>query len=101
MGAKPLHIWFEKINRIIKIFIGIRYLELLCSKKYDIIYNRIRYLTSKKRGTTDNVRHSFARIGIDLLNSLQIKKTPTFHNVITLLSQLFIRMNITTTIICF
>ena len=26
MGAKPLHIWFEKIDGFIKIYDGIRYL---------------------------------------------------------------------------
>ena len=45
MGEKPLRIWFDKIDGFIKIDDGVRYLVLL---KYNEIYNRIRYLISKK-----------------------------------------------------
>ena len=48
MGPKPLRIWFEKIDGFIEIYDGIRYLVLFVSKRYDAIYNRIRYLISKK-----------------------------------------------------
>ena len=43
---------FEEIHGFIKIYDGIRYLVLLGSGQYDAIYNRIRYLISKKSGTT-------------------------------------------------
>ena len=45
MGEKPLRIWFDKIDGFIKTDDGVRYLVLL---KYNEIYNRIRYLISKK-----------------------------------------------------
>ena len=60
MGTKPLCIWFEKIDRFIKTYDGIRFLVLFGSKRYDIIYNRIRCLISKKGGITDISSHSFA-----------------------------------------
>ena len=59
MGAKQLHIWLEKIDGFIKIDDGIRYLVLFGSKQYDAIYNRIRYLISKKIGITDIISHNF------------------------------------------
>ena len=43
---------FEEIRGFIKIYDGIRYLVLLGSGQYNAIYNRIRYLISKKSGTT-------------------------------------------------
>ena len=85
MGSKPLCIWLEKINGFIKIYDGIRYLLLFGSKSYGAIYNRIRYLISKKSGITDIIYHNFARIRIDSYNSLSIEKTLTFHNVVLLI----------------
>ena len=49
MGAKPLHIRFDKVNRIIKIYDGIRYLEIFGPRIYNAIYDRINYLISKKK----------------------------------------------------
>ena len=46
-SAKPLHIWFEEIDELIKIFDGIRYLVLFGPEWYDTFFNRIRYLISK------------------------------------------------------
>ena len=83
MGSKPLRIWFETIDGFIKIYDGIRYLVLFDPKSYDAIYNRIKYLISKKSGITDIINHDFTRIRIDSL------------------SQLLIRTKITTTIIYF
>ena len=82
MGAKPLRMWFEKIDGFIKIFDGIRYLVLLASERYNAIYDKIRYLVSENSGITDSINHNFARIRIDSYNSLPIEKTLTFHNVI-------------------
>ena len=48
MGAKPLRIWFEKIDRFIKTYDGIRYLVLFASERYYVIYDRINYLVSEK-----------------------------------------------------
>ena len=50
IGPKPLRIRFDKIHRFIRVYDGSRYLTLLGSEKYDVIYNRIRYLISLKSG---------------------------------------------------
>ena len=52
MGAKPLCITFNKINGFIKIDDGTRCLALFGPKRYDAIYDRIRYLISEKSGIT-------------------------------------------------
>ena len=80
-----MHIWFEKIDGFIKIHNGIRCLVLFSSEKYNAIYNRIRYLVSKKSGITDGINNNFARIRIDSYNSLPIEKVLTFHNAIILI----------------
>ena len=49
MGAKPLRIRFDEIDGFITVYDGIRYLVLFVSRLYDAIYNRIRYLISKKK----------------------------------------------------
>ena len=72
-----MHIWFEKIDGFIKIHNGIRCLVLFASEKYNAIYNRIRYLVSKKSGITDSINNNFARIRIDSYNSLPIEKVLT------------------------
>ena len=70
MGSIPLFIRFDEIDGFIKIYDGIRYLVLL-SYLYDEICNRIKY--------------NFAKIRIDLYNSLPIEKMLTFHNVIIII----------------
>ena len=35
MGAKPLRIWFKKIDGFIKIYDGIRYLILFALERYN------------------------------------------------------------------
>ena len=77
MGEKLLRICFDKIDGFIKIDDGIIYLVLL---KYNEIYDRIRYLISKKSGITNSINHNFTRIRIDSYNSLSIEKILTFYN---------------------
>ena len=48
MGSKLLIIGFDEINGFIRIYYGIRYLVLFCSGLYDVIYDKIKYLISKK-----------------------------------------------------
>ena len=48
MGAKPLRIRFDKIDGIIKIYNGTRYLELFGQIIYNAIYDRINYLIGGK-----------------------------------------------------
>ena len=43
---------FDKINDFTRVYDGIRYLRLFDPEKYDAIYNRIKYLISRKSGVT-------------------------------------------------
>ena len=47
-SSKPLHIRFDEVDDIIRVYDGIRYLILFGSEKYDSIYNIIRHLRSQK-----------------------------------------------------
>ena len=78
IGAKPLRIRFDEIDRFIKNYHGIIYLVLFGPERYDVIYNRIRYLISKKSGITDIISHDFTIIRIDSYNSLPTEKTIDF-----------------------
>ena len=95
MDAKPLRIRFNKVDGKIKIYNGIRFLELSNSydlynevyyRIYNAIFDRINYLISKKSGITDSINQNFVRIRIDSYNSLPIEKALTFHNVILLIN---------------
>ena len=65
MVEKPLRTRFNKIDRFIKIYDGIRYLLLYYYERYNVNYDRIRYLISEKSGITDSISHNFDRIRID------------------------------------
>ena len=74
MDTKPLRIWFNKIDRFIKIYDGIRYLVMYDYNRYNAIYYMIRYLISEKSGIENSINQIFARIIIDSQNSLTIEK---------------------------
>ena len=74
MGANPMRVRFDEIDRFVKIYDGIRYSVLFGPGWYDAIYKRIRYLISEKSGITDSINHNFARFKIDSYNSLPMKK---------------------------
>ena len=65
IDPKPLRIRFFKIDGIIRIYDGTKYLTLFGSQKYEAIYNRIRYLISQKSGITYIFYHYFAKIKVD------------------------------------
>ena len=46
--TKPLRIRFNEVDRNIRVYDGTRYIVLFRPEKYDVIYNRIRYLVSQK-----------------------------------------------------
>ena len=50
--------------------------------KYDFIYYRIRYLIRVSSGVTYRISHNYAKIKVDLFDSLLVEKTSTAHNVI-------------------
>ena len=85
-SAKPLRIRFDEIDGFIKIHDKIRYLVLFDYSHCDKICNKIKYLVSDKSGITDSINHNFAKIRIDLCNSLPAENILTFHNVIILIN---------------
>ena len=94
---------FDKIDGFIIFLDGkIKHLVLSDYGLLDKIFDKIKYLISKKTGITNSINYNFGRIKIDSYNSLPIEKILTFHNVIIdSLIQLLIRMKINTTIIFF
>ena len=89
ISAKPLCTSFDKVDGFIRVYDGTRYLVLFSPEKYDAICNRIRYLISQRSGITYVTSHDYARIKVDSYDSLPLKKTLTFHNVIILLKSVF------------
>ena len=87
-GTKPLRIRFDKIDGFIKIYDNSRYSVLFDYSYCDEIYDKIKYLISEKSAITHSINHNFARIRIDLYNSLPIEKILTFHNVIILIKSI-------------
>ena len=73
------------MDRFIKIHDKIGYLVLFDYSYCVEICGKIKYLISEKSGITDSISHNFARIRIDIYNSLPIEKILTFHNVIILI----------------
>ena len=86
--SKPFRIRFDKIDRIIRIYDGTRYLTLFGTKKYDAIYDRFRYLISLKSSITYISSHYIAKIKVDCYEYLPIEKALTLHNVIILIKPL-------------
>ena len=73
IGAKPLHIRFDKVYGFIRVYDGTIYLVLFGSEKYDANYNRIIYLISQKSGFAYDFSHNYAIIIIDSYDSLLLK----------------------------
>ena len=67
--------------------------------KYDAIYNKNKYLTSQKSGVTCAVDHISSRIKIALHNSSRLEKLSILLNIMNSLTQVLIKVKITTTII--
>ena len=89
IGSKALRIRFDKIDWIVRIYDGTRYLTLFDTKKYDAIYDNIRYLISIKSGINYIFSYYFAKIKVDSYDSLSIEKILTLHNVIILIKSVF------------
>ena len=53
---------------------GTRYLVLFRSEKYNIIYNRVKYLLEVKIDITFVFYHNYARIKVDSYDSLALEK---------------------------
>ena len=65
IGPKLLRIRFDKIVEFIRIYDRARYLTLLCSEKYNVIHNRIRYLISLKRSIMYVFSYYYAKFKVD------------------------------------
>ena len=79
---KSLYIRRNKVDGIIRVYDGTRYLVLSDSEKYDAIYNRIRYLISGKSDIANVISHNYARTKVDSYNYLSLENTLSLHNVI-------------------
>ena len=71
IGPKSLRIRFNKIDGFIRVYDGTRYLVLFGPEKYDVIYNRIRYMISQKSGITYVISHNYGGIKVDTYDSLK------------------------------
>ena len=74
IGAKPFHSRFDKTYGFIRVCDGTRYLILFGPEKYNDIFNRIRFLIGVISGVTYAFSHNYARIKVDLYNSLSLEK---------------------------
>ena len=70
-GSKPLGIRFDKIDRIIRIYDGTRYITLLGTKKYGAVYDRIRFRISLQSNITYVFCQYFAQIKVDSYDSYE------------------------------
>ena len=80
--AKPLRTRFNKVFCFIRVYNITRYFVLFGPKKYDAIYNRIRYLISPKSHICFS--HNYPKAKIDLNDSLPLEITLILHNVVIL-----------------
>ena len=65
IGAKPLCIMFDKVDKFIRDYNGTKYLLSLGSEKYNAIFNRIRYLIMLKSNISYVVSHNYGKIKVD------------------------------------
>ena len=85
IGAKLLHIRFDKIDGFIRVYDERRYLVLFGLEKYETMSSRTRYLISQKSSITYVFSHYYVKIKVDSYDSLPIEKTQTLHNFIILI----------------
>ena len=67
--------------------------------KCDAIYNKNKYLISPKSGVSFAIYYTCSRIKIALHDSLRLEKISILQNIMNSLSQVLIKIKITTTII--
>ena len=80
-GRKPLCTRFDKIDGfIIALNDKIKHLVLFDYGLLDKMFDKIKYLISKKSGITNGINYNSGKIKIDSYNSLPIKEILTFHN---------------------
>ena len=77
IGAKPWRIRFNKVDGFIRVHDGTRYSVIFGPEKHDAIYKRTGYLKSQESCITYVISHNYARIKIDLYDSLPLEKRST------------------------
>ena len=89
IGTNLLCIRFDKTDGFIRVYNGTRYLVLFGDEKYDLIYNRIRYLIGVKSGVAYVISLYYANVNVDLYCYLPLQIKLTFHHVILLSKLVF------------
>ena len=81
---KPLslNLIFDQTDEFIRIYNGTRYLALFGKEEYEVIYNRIRHLISRKSRVTFIITYYFAKLKVYSYDSLPVEKILTLHTVI-------------------
>ena len=69
--AKPLCIRFDKIDGFIRVYDGTRYLEL---EKIILFITGLNILKEKKSSITYVISYNYAKIKVDLYDSLPLEK---------------------------
>ena len=94
IGAKLLHIRFNKVDGFISVYDGNRYLVLFGSQKMWCYLWQDQMFYKSKNCITYAASHNYVRIKIDSYNALPLEKTLTLHNVIVLLKSVFNKVQI-------
>ena len=97
--TKTLCITFYKIDGFNRVYDGTRCLVLFGGKNYDFIFNRIRYLIAVKGGITYVFSHNYTRIKVDSYDFLPLEKMLAFIILCYTVSQIIIKIEITTVIL--
>ena len=72
--CRLVRISFNKVDGIVRVYDGTRYLVLPGGEKFDFFYNRIKYDIGVYY-ITYCFSHNYARIKVDLFDSLPLEKT--------------------------
>ena len=84
-----MRISFDKIDGFFRVYDGTKYLVLFRSEKYELIYDRVKYMIGVKSGITYVISHNYPKVNVDSYGSLRQEKTMTFHNVIIFVKSAF------------
>ena len=82
IGAKLLCVRFDKVDGFIRVYDGTIYLVLFDPEKYGVIYNRVRYPIALKNSITYIISHNYARIKVDLYDTLPLEKILTLQKTL-------------------
>ena len=80
---------FNKVDGFIKDCDGTKYLELFGTEKYNVIFDRIRYLVRLKSGATYAIFHNYAKIKFGSHDDFPLEDTLILDSVITLIKSVF------------